>query len=165
MFLRVAKLIVGCLSIAGDIWTIVRWADKSGLTSDMTLGPPEYAAILTIWTGLLVWSAARPLKRIFNWWLRTYTDRGQFAAMAVEIGDLEKQFRTVAGDAFVKPNDSKAWAVLSEKLSALQAFAPKDWTNSSASSWLGHIRLYAERGNLDDARRFSDPTIERNNYQ
>ena len=155
MLIQVAKVIVGLIGLAGDVWSIVRWADKSGLAAMIELGPPEYAAILTICTGLFGWSVARPARNAFTWGAGKYTDQGKFKALVVDISDLEDRFRKVAGVALVGQSDERAWNILSEKLSDLRLFSPEEWTNYSAAVWLSHIKSYSERGSLEDARKFA----------
>ena len=155
MLIQVARVIVGLIGLAGDIWSIVRWADRSGLTAMIELGPPEYAAILTICTGLFAWSVSRSARNAFTWGARKYTDQGKFKALVVDISDLEDRFRMVAGVKLVRQSDKRAWDVLSEKLSDLRLFSPEELTNYSATVWLSHIKSYSERGSLEDARKFA----------
>ena len=155
MFIKVARVIVGLIGLAGDIWSIVRWADKSGLTAMIELGPPEYAAILTFCTGLFAWSVSRPARNAFTWGARKYTDQGKFKALVFHINDLEGRFRRVAGVKLVSQSDKRAWDVLSEKLSDLRLFSPEEWGYHSAAIWLSHIKSYSERGSLEDARKFA----------
>ena len=159
MNINIPKVIAGCLGCAGNIWSIVRWVNKSGLTAEIELGPPEYAAILALCTSLIIWSAARPLADVFRWGVQRYTERGQFQALTTEIGDLEQRFSMVRGSDRIRLGDKRAWKVLSDKLASLQIYGPEKWTNSSVGDWLSHTRAYAERGKLEDARRFAGRTV------
>ena len=39
---------------AGDVWALSGWVLGGGVTMDLALGPPEYAALITVFTGAMV---------------------------------------------------------------------------------------------------------------
>ena len=46
-----ARLIWNLLFFSADVYTIVRWIQPEGLTMGLQLGAPEYAALITMFTG------------------------------------------------------------------------------------------------------------------
>ena len=52
--MRKAKFAWNSAFFAGDIFALVRWAYKDGLTMNLELGAPEFAAILTFCTLMLI---------------------------------------------------------------------------------------------------------------
>ena len=49
-----SKLAWNSAFFTGDIFALVRWAYKDGLTMNLELGAPEFAAILTFCTLMLI---------------------------------------------------------------------------------------------------------------
>ncbi len=72
-----AKFAWNSLFIAGDIFAVVRWIFKDGLTVNIQLGYPEYAAILAFCTSMLI---------LTNWkWINRLRPSVQFSGLHPEI--------------------------------------------------------------------------------
>jgi hypothetical protein len=63
VWLRIAQVILG---LAGDVWAVFRWLDESGVTQGLELGPPEYAFILVVCTGVAVSGAVYLVPQIIK---------------------------------------------------------------------------------------------------
>ena len=48
------KLAWNLVFFIGDVWALFRWVVGGGVTMDLTLGPPEYAALIAAFSGGLV---------------------------------------------------------------------------------------------------------------
>lgn len=161
MLAKSAKIILGFIGVAGDIWSIVRWADKSGYTAMMKLGPPEYAAMLTIFTGLVLWAMFDQIASFFRYLFYRFSKRGQFISLQGEIEELERVFGAVRGSDLRRRDNVNALKVLYWKLAQLGISIPVASTNANSETWLHHLSYYAKRGHLKDARKYSKGGIGR----
>ena len=159
MVIRVLLEII--LPTAGNVWTGFRWAKGGGVTEMLNLGPPEFAALATIFTGLLI---------ALNWaWIDAMRPSTKFKRLQPQIGQLREQLRQYlvllgnqasADDSFdLQSKIEKGITDLELELSKLSISTPTpngfDWDMDLGEAWvpfLARLDHFAKTGRVKEAR-------------
>ena len=164
MWLVALRIIAGVIGLAGDTWAIIRWADKSGVTSDIALGPPEFGAIIASCTGLILFASYHFVVRVREFWLDRWTKEGKFRALADDMRDLLTILESIRGSSSQRVSGSAgvAFEILSRRLKPFGLEVPNNFTIFGARQWLEIIMTYAEKKQLSEAKLFSEIRIQQN---
>ena len=138
------RFIWSLLFFSGDVYASVRWLQPAGLTMNLELGAPEYAALITLFTGGIVginWAW------IHNWRLR-------------EV----RRFRSLAPDLYrlarltTNPHHDHEVRAIGFHLNELGISSP-DSDIETWESFLETIANHAAHGLLKKARQLGDEHI------
>ena len=140
------------LLTAADVWAAATWAWGSRWEILEQIGPPEYAAFITLLTmGLVTLNWSR-IKRLWSW-INRLRPSVRFREMADETHEAvletpEERFHTTG------PTLLESRVLLARKLNRLKiATPPNPGYGAYWLSYLEKLRLYARLGNIDAARR------------
>lgn len=75
------RAVLSLFSFAGQLWAAISWAWGTGVTVLEQFGPPEYAAAIAFFTGLLLWVNLAWIKA----WIDAHRPSRRFAALHNEI--------------------------------------------------------------------------------
>ena len=153
-----ARLLWSLTFLGGDVWTIVRWLAPDGLTMSLSLGAPEYAALIFLFTSgfcAVNWSwyqSLRPSRRFSGMYEEITRCRDlvhsqgvpivQFGAIAFpSIAELRMQLHGLGIRTPEESPDSKRYVIC--------------WYN-----FLVHLASYARSGDLAGIRKNNDRLLK-----
>ena len=155
---KVVKVVWNLVFFAGDVWTISRWFQWDGLTVELSLGTPEYAALLAFFTGGLI---------VTNWtWIqrrRPSIKFGEYYPMIVN--GRNHVLRYVGGNSFLGPDLPWLFSQMTEISSTLEGLSIRcpstnpDNQKQYALDWfnfLTQLAPLARHRDLRKARKFSE---------
>ena len=131
---------------AGDVWSLATWMWESRLRILEQIGPPEYAALITLFTGGLI--------AINYSWINRLRPSVRLSGLTNEIQEVLIQAHPPAGGSSVA-NQAVARvnrAALAKKLKRLGIWTPSVSYNPAWPAYLEELLLHAKLGRIRDAR-------------
>ena len=129
--------------VAGDIWAVISWIWGNGVSFLKQIGPPEYAAIITLFTGALV---------IVNLsWINARLPSNRLKALSEEIRCTMNKYDMLT--ASLSSSSREAYAeeqVLRHKLEQLKIFMPT--YHQQLEVYLPKLLVFAKLGLIKEAR-------------
>ena len=131
---------------SGDIWAGVAWAWETRLNLLEQLGPPEYAAFITLCTGAMM---------AINWpWINRLRPSVRFAALVDDLKSALRTFGPLNDDRFLlDPMVKYERECLAEKLAALGIATPDVNDSRAWADLLPKLLLDAQFGRIKKARQ------------
>ena len=138
------RIVVNPLLAAGKVWAVFSWACGSRWEILEQAGPPEYAALIVLFTGCLV---------TLNW---SWINRRRLSVRFRELtGEIEQVLCETLEDRSHTTGRIKLAnrIVLAENLRRLGIETPNPSYGPHWPSYLKKLHVYARLGNIDAARK------------
>ena len=157
-----AKFAWNVAFFCGDIYAIVRWMQPEGLTVGLQLGAPEYAVIVTLCTGAMVF---------VNWnWVRDSLPRNKLPDIVANCDEIHdalmlRRLKTKEPEDLRKiARLPRLWPVLITHLEDLKIPALRMPVGDDGLHviWLAELAAHARKKNIRRARRLVDDLREIN---
>ena len=156
---RNAQTLWNLLFAAGDVWTVARWTQRDGLTMGVSLGVPEYAALLTVFTGGLIAVNWRFVKSRLP--SVRFAQNYRFIARCRDNVGLCIEVESGAFDEMAPGATARLRSSLSELANTLNKFSvPCPSDDTSLIEWFQFLRRLAPLSRTRDlkaARRLVNP--------